>query len=54
MDVTLDVVTDAAQRVVLVVHGGGLMDTAYEYGLAVMVLSAIALVGSVRVPRPQR
>lgn len=32
----------------LVVHGGGLIHTAYEYGAAVIVLSALALVGLLR------
>jgi predicted MFS family arabinose efflux permease len=35
---------------VLVVHGGGLMDTAYQYGLAVMLLAALALPGMLRRP----
>jgi hypothetical protein len=29
----------------LVVHGGGLVTTAWEYGIAVMVLAAVAAVG---------
>jgi MFS family permease len=36
---------------VLVVHGGGLLGTAREYGVAVIVLAALALTGVVR---PQR
>ena len=35
----------------LVVHEGGLLDTAREYGAAVMVLAALALAGALR-PRP--
>jgi MFS family permease len=34
----------------LVVHGGGLLDTAYGYGLAVMALAALALPAMVRRP----
>jgi MFS family permease len=34
----------------LVVHEGGLLDTAREYGVAVMVLSALALLGLARRP----
>ena len=29
-----------------VVHGGGLLGTAHEYGIAVMALAAVALVGT--------
>ena len=32
----------------LTVHAGGLFTTAREYGLAVMVLAAVALVGTLR------
>lgn len=48
---------------VLVVHGGGLLDTAREYGVAVIVLAAAALAGlllsgrraeEIRVDRPDR
>lgn len=35
---------------VLVVRGGGLIDTAYEYGAAVIVLAAVALAGLLRTP----
>jgi hypothetical protein len=35
----------------LVVHGGGLLDTTYEYGAAVMVLAALALAWLVRTTR---
>jgi MFS family permease len=35
----------------LVVHVGGLVDTAYEYGAAVIALAALALVGLVRTGR---
>jgi MFS family permease len=35
----------------LVVHGGGVLHTAQEYGLAVIVLAVLALVGEIR---PQR
>lgn len=42
---------------VLVVHAGGLLTTAREYGIAVMVLAALALAGHVRqtrrAPEPQ-
>ena len=34
----------------LVVHGGGVLDTAREYGIAVMVLAALALLGALRRP----
>ena len=37
---------------VLVVHGGGVVTTAREYGFAVMALAAVALVGLARRPRP--
>jgi MYXO-CTERM domain-containing protein len=37
---------------VLVVHDGGVLTTAREYGTAVMVLGALALLGLVRRPRP--
>ena len=36
---------------VLVVHGGGVIDTAREYGIAVIVLAALALLGALR-PTP--
>jgi MFS family permease len=36
----------------LVAHGGGLVETAYEYGAAVIVLAGLALVGLVRTGRP--
>lgn len=36
---------------VLVVHGGGLIDTAYEYGAAVVVLAVLALGGLLRTRR---
>jgi hypothetical protein len=32
----------------LVVHGGGLLDTAREYGAAVMLLALLALIGALR------
>ncbi len=35
----------------LVVHGGGLIDTAYQYGAAVIVLAALALAGLLRSTR---
>ncbi len=35
----------------LVVHGGGLLDTAREYGVAVMVLALLALLGALRPAR---
>jgi hypothetical protein len=35
----------------LVVHVGGLVDTAYEYGAVVVVLAALALPGLVRTGR---
>jgi MFS family permease len=35
----------------LVVHGGGLIDTTYEYGAAVVVLAVLALVGLLRTRR---
>ena len=38
---------------VLVVHGGGLLATTREYGLAVMALAALALIGLVRPRRGQ-
>jgi hypothetical protein len=38
---------------VLVVHGGGLIDTAYEYGAALITLTALALAGLLR-PRRAR
>jgi MFS family permease len=38
---------------VLVVHGGGLLPTTREYGLAVMALAALALLGLVRPRRGQ-
>jgi len=38
---------------VLVVHGGGIGDTAREYGSAVMLLAALALAGLVRSQRRQ-
>jgi len=37
----------------LVVHSGGLLPTTREYGLAVMVLAAVALLG-VALPRRQQ
>ena len=37
----------------LVVHGVGVLTTAREYGVVVMVLAALALLGAIR-PRPQR
>jgi hypothetical protein len=33
---------------VAVVHGGGLVTTSYEYGLAVIVLAAIAIFNLIR------
>ncbi len=36
----------------LVVHGGGVLDTARQYAIAVMVLAALALIGALRRPRP--
>jgi len=38
----------------LVVHGGGVLATAREYGIAVMVLAALALFGALRRPRPTK
>jgi MFS family permease len=38
----------------LVVHGGGLVPTAREYGVAVMGLAALALFGLMRSARPRR
>ncbi|MGX7682006.1 MFS transporter [Jatrophihabitans sp. DSM 45814] len=38
----------------LVVHGGGVRTTAREYGVAVMVLATLALLGSLRSFRPAR
>jgi MFS family permease len=38
---------------VLVVHGSGLIDTAYEYGAALIVLALLALAGLLRTPRAQ-
>jgi hypothetical protein len=35
----------------LVVHGGGLLPTTREYGIAVMVLAALALLGVLRPSR---
>ena len=37
----------------IVVHGSGLIDTAYEYGAALIVLAALALVGLLRTLRAQ-
>jgi MFS family permease len=37
----------------LVVHGGGVLSTTWEYGAAVMVLAALALVGLLRRPARQ-
>jgi hypothetical protein len=39
---------------VLVVHGGGLLTTAHEYGIAVIVLAAVALPGLLRHRTPAR
>jgi predicted MFS family arabinose efflux permease len=38
----------------VVVHGGGLLTSAREYAVAVMVLAALAILGLVRRPRPPR
>jgi len=38
----------------LVVDGGGVLATAQQYGVAVMILSVLALAGAIRRPRPVR